>query len=94
MLSIYKDRMIQPASMHLIKRTESWLLETNPMKEITTKNLSNQAWDAYLRPYNALLSLQTYLESSETLGKGAIWTSSWRSPFKKAFLTLSWEICH
>ena len=30
MSSIYKDKMIQHASVHLIKRVESWLLEINP----------------------------------------------------------------
>jgi hypothetical protein len=59
--------MIRPTSVFLIKRAESWLLETNPRDEITIENFSNQAWDACLRPYNAFLSLQTYPESCETL---------------------------
>jgi hypothetical protein len=29
MSSTYKDRMIWSVSVHLIKRAESWLLETN-----------------------------------------------------------------
>jgi hypothetical protein len=51
--------MIRPASVHLIKKTESWLLEINPRDEITAKNFSTQARGAYLRPHNAFLSLQT-----------------------------------
>jgi len=36
------------------------------------ENFSNQARGACLRPYNAFLSLQTYQESYEILGGGAI----------------------
>ena len=64
--------MIRLASMRLIKRAESWLLETKPTNEITIENFSNQARGAYLRPYNAFLSLQTYPESCEIPGGGAI----------------------
>ena len=32
------------------------------------ENFSNQVWGACLRPYNVFFSLQTYLESCETLG--------------------------
>jgi hypothetical protein len=65
--------MIQPAAVHLIKRVESWLLETNPRDEIIIENFSNQAWGACLRPCNAFLSLHTYPESCETPGEGAIY---------------------
>jgi len=64
--------MIWPASVLLIKRAESWLLETNPIDEITTENFSNQARGACLRPYNAFLSLQAYPKSCETPGEGII----------------------
>ena len=64
--------MIRLASVHLTKNVESLLLETNLKEEITTENFSNQVRGAYLRPYNALLSLQTYSESCETLENGAI----------------------
>jgi hypothetical protein len=33
--------MTRYASMHLTKRAESWLLETNPREEISTENFSN-----------------------------------------------------
>jgi len=72
MSSIYKDKMIRPVLVHLTKRAELWLLETNSRDEITTKNFSNQAQGACLRPYNFFLSLQIYLESSETPEGGAI----------------------
>ena len=64
--------MIRLASVHLIKKAESLLQETNLKEEITTENFSNQVRGACLRPYNALLSLQTYSESCETLEDGAI----------------------
>ena len=64
--------MIRPTSVHLIKRAESLLLETNPRDEITIENFSNQARGACLRPYNAFLNLQTYPESCETPGGGVI----------------------
>jgi len=57
MSSTYKDIMIWLASVHLTKRVESWLLETNSREEITIENFSNQTWGACLRPYNAFLSL-------------------------------------
>ena len=57
MTSTYKDIMIWLASVHLTKRIESWLLETNSREEITIETFSNQAWDTCLRPYNAFLSL-------------------------------------
>jgi len=72
MSSTYKDKMIWPGSVHLIKRAEWWLLETNPRDEITTENFLNQAQGAYLRPYDAFLSLQTYPELCETPGGGVI----------------------
>ena len=72
MSSIHDDKMIYHALMHLIKRAESWLLETNLRDEITIENFSNQARGACLRLYNAFLSLQTYSESCETSEGGAI----------------------
>ena len=45
---------------------------TKTKEEITTKNFSNQAQSACLRPYNAFLNLQTYSKSRETLRGGAI----------------------
>jgi len=72
MVSTYKDRVIRPVLVYLIKRAESRLLETNPRDKITIENFSNQAWGACLRPYNAFLSLQEYPESCETPGRGAI----------------------
>jgi len=51
--------------LSLIKRTESWLLETNPIDETITENVWNQAWGAFL-------SLETYPKSCETPGGGAI----------------------
>jgi hypothetical protein len=72
MSSIYKDRMIRLVLVHLTKRAKVWLLETNSREEITIENFSNQAQSAYLRPCNAFLSLQTYLELYETLEGGAI----------------------
>jgi hypothetical protein len=58
--------------VHVIKRAESWLLETNPREENTSEDFSNQARGACLRPYNVFLSLQTYSESCETLEGGVI----------------------
>ena len=72
MSSIYKDRMIRPVLVYLTKREELWLLETNPREDIITKKFSNQVRGAYLRSYNTFLNLQTYLESCETPGRGAI----------------------
>jgi hypothetical protein len=64
--------MIWPASVHLIKRAESWLLEKKPRDKITIENFSNQAQGACLRPYIAFLSLQTYPESCEIPRWGVI----------------------
>jgi len=66
--STYKDRIIRPALVYLIKRAESWLLETNPRDEITIENFSNKALGACLRPYNTFLNLETYPKSCETPG--------------------------
>jgi hypothetical protein len=43
-----------------------------PRDEIIIENFSNQARGACLRPYIAFLSLQTYPESCEIPGGGAI----------------------
>lgn len=44
---------------HLTNRAESGELGKKPREVITIENFPNQAHGAYLKPYKALLSLQT-----------------------------------
>lgn len=74
-------------------RNDQHCFSWNPSIFVITKlHISNQARGDCLRPYIAFFHLQTFPSSpwARKPGGGLIKTYSWRSSWRKAFLTSSW----